>query len=49
MQLKKSKAPKVYICNIMTQPGETDDHNVLDHVNAIVKHTNKNYNRLCNI
>ena len=40
--IEKSKAPKVYICNIMTQPGETDDHNVLDHVNAIVKHTNKN-------
>lgn len=40
--IEKSKAPKVYICNIMTQPGETDDHNVLNHVNAIVKHTNKN-------
>ena len=40
--IEKSKAPKVYICNIMTQPGETDSYNVLDHVNAIVKHTNKN-------
>ena len=26
----------------MTQQVETDDHNVLDHVNSIVKHTNKN-------
>ena len=40
--IDKSKAPKVYICNIMTQPGETDDYNVLEHINAIVRHTNKN-------
>lgn len=40
--IKKSSAPKVYISNIMTQPGETDNHNVLDHVNAIVKHTKEN-------
>ena len=26
----------------MTQPGETDNYNVLDHVNAIVKHTKEN-------
>ena len=46
--IEKSNAPKVYISNIMTQPGETDNHNVLDHVNAIVKHTKEEYNRLCN-
>lgn len=40
--IEKSKAPKVYICNIMTQPGESDNYNVLDHVKAIVNHTNKN-------
>jgi uncharacterized cofD-like protein len=34
----KSKAHKVYICNIMTQPGETDDYSVADHVEAIIKH-----------
>ena len=39
--IKKSDAPKVYISNIMTQPGETVNYNVLDHVNAINKHTNK--------
>jgi len=33
-----SKANKVYICNIMTQPGETDDYSVADHVEAIIKH-----------
>ncbi|MDR1774829.1 MAG: YvcK family protein [Clostridioides sp.] len=36
--IKKSKAPKIYISNIMTQPGETDGYNVVDHVNAIEKH-----------
>ncbi|MGL6108123.1 gluconeogenesis factor YvcK family protein [Romboutsia sp.] len=40
--IKSSNAPKVYITNIMTQPGETDNHDVLEHVNAIVKHTNEN-------
>ncbi len=34
----ESKASKVYICNIMTQPGETDEYSVSDHVNAIIKH-----------
>lgn len=34
----KSKAHKVYICNIMTQPGETDSYSVADHVEAIIKH-----------
>ncbi len=34
-----AKAPKVYIANVMTQPGETDGYDVLDHVNAILKHS----------
>ena len=40
--IKSSVAPKVYIANIMTQPGETEGYNVLEHVNAIVKHTDEN-------
>ncbi len=40
--IKKSSAPKVYISNVMTQPGETGGYNVLDHINAIFKHTGKN-------
>ncbi len=36
--IKKSKAPKIYISNIMTQPGETDNYDVLSHVEAINKH-----------
>jgi uncharacterized cofD-like protein len=34
-----SRAPKVYICNVMTQPGETDGYSVLDHVKAILNHS----------
>lgn len=37
----KSKAVKVYINNIMTQPGETDGYSVSDHIDAINKHINE--------
>ena len=33
--LAQSKAPRIYVCNIMTEPGETDDYSVADHVRAI--------------
>ncbi|MGF1538353.1 MAG: uridine diphosphate-N-acetylglucosamine-binding protein YvcK [Elainellaceae cyanobacterium] len=29
------RAPRVYVCNIMTEPGETDDYTVADHIRAI--------------
>lgn len=34
-----SKAPKAYIVNVMTEPGETDRYGVLDHVQAILDHS----------
>ena len=34
----KSKAKKMYICNAMTQPGETDNYSVSDHVKTIFEH-----------
>ena len=33
--IARSKAPKLYICNLMTQPGETDGLDVTGHVRAI--------------
>ncbi len=33
--IQKSTAPKLYICNLMTQPGETDGLDVAGHVRAI--------------
>ncbi len=38
-EIDKSNAIKTYISNVMTQPGETDNYGVLDHVKAIIKHT----------
>jgi uncharacterized cofD-like protein len=36
--LRKSRAKKVYVCNVMTQPGETSGFSAYDHVRAIEKH-----------
>ena len=36
--IDKSKAKVMYICNVMTQPGETDNFGVSDHINAIEKY-----------
>ena len=32
----QSKAKKVYICNLMTQAGETSDYTASDHVSALL-------------
>lgn len=36
--LRATKAYKIYVCNIATQPGETDEFTVADHVLALEKH-----------
>ena len=41
--IDKAKAPVAYICNVMTQPGETDNYSVLDHVEAILEHTHQGF------
>lgn len=33
-----ARARKIYICNVMTQPGETDNFNASDHLKAIIDH-----------
>ncbi len=40
--ISKSHAHKAYICNIMTQPGETDGFSVADHVKTILAHAGYN-------
>lgn len=37
-EIAKSEAVKVYVCNVMTQPGETDGYSVCDHIKALLKH-----------
>jgi len=34
-EIAKSKAPRIYVCNIMTQEGETQGYSVGDHIRAI--------------
>jgi len=38
-----SRAVKIYVCNVMTQPGETDRYKVSDHVKTLLKHTGPNF------
>jgi uncharacterized cofD-like protein len=40
--LKASPAVKVFICNVATQPGETDAFRVSDHLQAIERHLGSN-------
>lgn len=39
--LKRTQAARVFICNVMTQPGETDGYSAYDHVDAVIKHAGK--------
>jgi uncharacterized cofD-like protein len=36
--LRNARALRVYICNVMTQPNETDNYTAQDHLQAIVEH-----------
>ena len=40
--IKESKAKIMYVCNMMTQPGETDGYKASDHVKAINKYLRRN-------
>lgn len=33
--IRQAAAPCIYVCNIMTQPGETENYSVADHIRAI--------------
>lgn len=37
-EVAAAEAKKIYVCNIMTQPGETDGYAVSDHIQALMKH-----------
>jgi len=39
--IAESEAIKVYVCNVMTQPGETDGFSVSDHIKALLKHSHE--------
>lgn len=40
--INNSKAKKMYICNLVTQPGETDNYKVSDHIKYLENYLGKN-------
>ncbi|MDD7280986.1 gluconeogenesis factor YvcK family protein [Floccifex sp.] len=40
--IQNNPCPKVYFCNAMSQPGETDEYSLEDHIRAIEKHSYPN-------
>ena len=36
--IKNSHATKIYVCNIVTQPGQTDGYTPSDHIKALITH-----------
>lgn len=39
--IRRSKAMRLYVCNVMTQPGETDGYKASDHVRALIDHAGR--------
>lgn len=39
--IRRSHAVRLYVCNVMTQPGETDGYAASDHVRALIDHAGK--------
>ena len=45
--IAQSSAYKIYVCNVMTQQGETDGFTASDHVKIIIEHANKDVINAC--
>lgn len=45
--LRRSDALKIYACNIMTEPGETEGYTVSDHIRALFRHAYPGLFHLC--
>ena len=43
----ESQAPKIYVCNVMTQFGETDGFSAFDHVKNLLEHSNPKIINYC--
>ena len=46
-EVSRSKILKIYICNVMTQAGETDGYKASDHLKAIIHHTTPDIVNAC--
>lgn len=45
--IKESNALKIYVSNIMTEPGQTDNYSLSDHIKAIIDHAGKGVINYC--
>jgi len=45
--IQRSNALKIYVCNVMTQPSETEEYTVSDHIRALEDHSCKGIIDLC--
>ena len=45
--IRDSDALKLYVCNVMTQEGETEGYTAADHIQALVRHSCPELFRLC--
>lgn len=45
--IARSSAYKIYVCNVMTQPGETDGFSASDHVRVLTEHANPQIVNAC--
>ena len=45
--IKESKALKLYISNIMTQPGQTDNYSLSEHIDTIIAHAGREIMDYC--
>ncbi len=45
--IANSNAKKFYVCNAMTQPGETTQFSVSDHIKTLIAHSNRNILDYC--
>ncbi|MDD5613594.1 MAG: YvcK family protein [Candidatus Omnitrophica bacterium] len=45
--INRSNATKIYVCNIMTQNGETDGYSVFDHIKALLDHSSPGLFQYC--
>ena len=43
----RSKALKIYVCNVMTQEGETEGYTASDHLRALLEHAGRNLADIC--
>lgn len=46
-EISRSKVLKIYVCNVMTQAGETDGYKASEHLKAIIRHTTPDIVNTC--